>query len=435
MHVLEDHPSSEGTASRGWTEAQRHAVTEEMKLILEHPIFRSSNRCVALLHYVVDRALAGRQSEIKERILGIEVFGRNANYDVSADPIVRRIANDVRKRLAQYYQEQDAGHGVKIHLVRGSYLPEFEFITEGRAREAADAKSAEESLEALKLHDTAIAHLEKASEEARSVRRRTWILGGVAAVAVAASCFALISFRATHSPLYRLWKPLVDSSNSILLCISDEGSVMNQKEKASSPQAGNATPSSPAESAAAADDNTPSKLVFRDAIGGNAITTLLSSFKKRALLRPSSALKFRDFQASPVVLIGGLNNSWEPVMLSNLRYTIQLDPVTHLLWIRDARDPSNRDWNIDGAAQGADVSADYALITRVFNQDSRQWILAVSGLGDKGTEAAAEFVSDPNDARLIPASVGDKGNFQIVLKTSILSGEPGPLQVMAVYTW
>jgi hypothetical protein len=59
----------------------------------------------------------------------------------------------------------------------------------------------------------------------------------------------------------------------------------------------------------------------------------------------------------------------------------------------------------------------------------------VSGLGDKGTEAAAEFVSDPNDARLIPASVGDRGNFQIVLKTSILSGEPGPLQVMAVYTW
>jgi hypothetical protein len=435
LHVLDDRPSSEGAAGRGLSEAQRHAVTDEMKLILEHPIFRSSNRCVALLHYVVDCALAGRQSEIKERTLGVEVFGRNANYDVSADPIVRRIANDVRKRLAQYYQEQEAGHGVKIYLVRGSYLPEFEFVSQSRARETADARAAEQSFAALKLHEPPIAHWTETQEEVPRMRRRTWVLGVVGAMAVAAACFMLISFRATHAPLYKVWKPLFDSSNPIIVCVSDEGSPIIEGERANSQQADSTTASqSAAQQAVSANPNTP-KLVFRDAVGGNTITAMLSNYKKQVSLRPSSSLKFQDFRQGPVVLIGGLNNPWGPTMLSGLRYSLQFDPVSHFIWIRDARNPGSREWELNGKLGAEPPSIDYALITRVFDQDSRQWIISVGGLGAWGTEAAAELVSDPNYARQIPTSITDKGNFQMILKTSIISGEPGPLQVVAVYTW
>jgi hypothetical protein len=100
--VTEDHPSNEGAASRIWNDARRAAVIEEMNLILAHPIFKTSNRCIALLRYVIDHALAGKEDEIKERTLGIEVFGRSATYDLSTDPIVRRVASEIRKRLAQH---------------------------------------------------------------------------------------------------------------------------------------------------------------------------------------------------------------------------------------------------------------------------------------------------------------------------------------------
>ena len=61
--------------------------------------------------------------------------------------------------------------------------------------------------------------------------------------------------------------------------------------------------------------------------------------------------------------------------------------------------------------------------------------MSLSGLQAKGTEGAAELVSDPQYSKLLPTSIHKDGNFQIVLKVSIIGGEPGPLQILAVQTW
>ena len=66
-------------------------------------------------------ALAGRAEGLKERTLGIEVFGKDPNYDTTEDPIVRVTAGEIRKRIAQYYQEQ--GHEHEIKLLMPSGLP------------------------------------------------------------------------------------------------------------------------------------------------------------------------------------------------------------------------------------------------------------------------------------------------------------------------
>ncbi|MGA3008614.1 MAG: hypothetical protein ABSD72_00005, partial [Terracidiphilus sp.] len=56
-----------------------------------------------MLSYVVEQTLLGNTDQLKERIIGIEVFDRQPDYDPSADPIVRFTASEVRKRLAMYY--------------------------------------------------------------------------------------------------------------------------------------------------------------------------------------------------------------------------------------------------------------------------------------------------------------------------------------------
>lgn len=420
--------SQETVVGRSFNDEQRAAVIEEMKLILAHPIFKNSNRCVALLHYVVECALSGGAHEIKERTLGIEVFGRNANYDVGTDPIVRRVAGDIRKRLAQYYQEQNGSHKVRIQMIRGSYLPEFEFAADDHARETIATARIEVQPEPLNLHEPVATEWTKASEAGSNVRRRVWMLRiGVAALVIAAS-LGVIRWRSTHSAMYRIWKPLLDSGNVITVCLPTHDADMMGSRTADSTAA-----STKAAVTSSWHDFTPGTLMFRDALDGNTITELLSNFKKQASVRPSSALKFRDFHQAPVVLIGGLNNPWVPILLSNLRYTLHYDPAN--TWIQDGKNPSSREWLLDNTRPTPNDYADYALITRVFDPEARQWIMALSGLTDLGTEAAAEFVTDPNYEKLIPASVNQQGNFQIVLKTSVIGGEPGPLQILAVQTW
>ncbi|MGD0013982.1 MAG: hypothetical protein ABSD56_06110, partial [Bryobacteraceae bacterium] len=104
---------------------------EEIRALLGRVLsshhFRGSRRCQSLLRHITERTLAGDTRSLKERILGVEVFERTPDYDTSQDPVVRATAAEIRKRLAQYYQEPGHEPEPRIELVSGSYVVEFHF--------------------------------------------------------------------------------------------------------------------------------------------------------------------------------------------------------------------------------------------------------------------------------------------------------------------
>jgi hypothetical protein len=77
-----------------------------------------------LLQHLIERALAGDTASLKERLLGIDIFHRRSDYNTSTDAIVRVTANDVRRRLTQFYTRHE-GLPVRISLPLGSYIPDF----------------------------------------------------------------------------------------------------------------------------------------------------------------------------------------------------------------------------------------------------------------------------------------------------------------------
>lgn len=80
-------------------------IKSQLKRIQDSSHFSHSHRYPKFLNYVVQKTLEGHRDELKERTIGVEVFGRVPNYDLNDDPIVRVTAGEVRKRLAQYYYE------------------------------------------------------------------------------------------------------------------------------------------------------------------------------------------------------------------------------------------------------------------------------------------------------------------------------------------
>ncbi len=81
------------------TDASR--IREQLDRLLPHPLFANSKRYPALLAYTVEQTLLGHAADLKERSIGVEVFGRSPAYDANADPVVRITAGEVRKRLTQ----------------------------------------------------------------------------------------------------------------------------------------------------------------------------------------------------------------------------------------------------------------------------------------------------------------------------------------------
>src|SRR5437870_8251995 len=91
-------------------------VREELIRILASHEFRTSKRSQEFLRYVVEHTLSGQSDLLKERTIGIEVFGRSTSYDPSEDATVRVKAGEVRKRLGLYYANQGVHDPIRIEL-------------------------------------------------------------------------------------------------------------------------------------------------------------------------------------------------------------------------------------------------------------------------------------------------------------------------------
>lgn len=124
------HDAAVAKVSEAFSHAQE--IRSHLELIVASRAFRNSRRCQEFVSHIVDHALTGDFDGIKERILGIAIFGRKASYDTNDDSIVRVTASDVRRRLLRYY-ETSPPSPLQIKLPSGSYVPEFRFASEDPA--------------------------------------------------------------------------------------------------------------------------------------------------------------------------------------------------------------------------------------------------------------------------------------------------------------
>ena len=100
-----------------------HAARRQLELVLESKLFARSEQLSRLLRFLVERHVEGRDGEIKESVIGVEVFGRKPDYNPKFDPIVRTEARRLRARLCEYYQDGGSRDSVRIDLPKGGYVP------------------------------------------------------------------------------------------------------------------------------------------------------------------------------------------------------------------------------------------------------------------------------------------------------------------------
>ncbi len=114
------------TVATRWSEADERAVRGQLARIVASGAFAQSQRRQRFLNYVVEETLAGRGDRLKGYSVGVEVFGRPADFDPAIDPIVRIEATRLRDKLRDYYSTEGRNDPVRIELPKGSYAPLIE---------------------------------------------------------------------------------------------------------------------------------------------------------------------------------------------------------------------------------------------------------------------------------------------------------------------
>jgi serine/threonine-protein kinase len=101
-------------------------IREELGKLLSSRALAGAPSLTEFLRFIVETTLKGNGGQIKEYVIGVEVFGRGTDFDPRADTIVRVQAVKLRSRLARYYETEGVSDSVRIVLPKGSYVPVFE---------------------------------------------------------------------------------------------------------------------------------------------------------------------------------------------------------------------------------------------------------------------------------------------------------------------
>lgn len=110
-------------SARQWTERERAAIRMALERLLAHALFAQSARQQGLLRYLVEAVLHGQGEQLKGYTLGVEVFGRGADFDPVADSIVRVEVARLRSKLIEYYAGDGRLEPLQFELPKGSYAP------------------------------------------------------------------------------------------------------------------------------------------------------------------------------------------------------------------------------------------------------------------------------------------------------------------------
>ena len=99
------------------------AVRDHLDRIVADDLFSGAARLCRFLRFTVESKISGREDQVKEFVIGREVFDRKDGYDPRLDPIVRVEARRLRAKLAEYYAGPGRTEPLRLEYPRGSYVP------------------------------------------------------------------------------------------------------------------------------------------------------------------------------------------------------------------------------------------------------------------------------------------------------------------------
>jgi hypothetical protein len=403
------------------------AVRAHLRELVESPAFKGSRRGQQFLEYIVEKALTGHGDELKERNLGVELFGRAPSYDTGQDAIVRVTASDVRKRLHQFYSE--TATAFRIELPAGSYTPHFRAITVQEPMLPAPAFTVSR----------------------RWWRQRAVVAGAllVAAVSSAGLVWQRNRTPETLAPHEVLpWSALLQSGHQIQLVFADVDISAIQEltgSRISLSDYANRRYASIPESAGG--DLRRALHLLRgvnvaavDVGIALEISRLAGDHRARLKINPARSLQMGSFKIDDDFIILGSprSNPWNSLFEDQLDFDFVHDPEVNGEVIRNKRMQPGELPRYVPTARGWDTGHAFAMIALVSNPNQAGKVLLVAGTNAESTEAAGQMVANSSEfARTLRTHgidpTGPARPFQLLLRVRTMAGSPSRVEVVACH--
>jgi hypothetical protein len=447
------------------TEQDIASLQLHLKELIDGAVFKSSHRSGQFLRYIVEQAIAGHFESLKERVIGVEMFGRSPSYDTGDDAIVRVTASDVRRRLLQHYGKYGATSEFRIILHLGSYIPEIirrprtnVDLHELDAGQHHESNAARQGLSTGHTEPQNLISSADAIPESPTSRIRSgipWLRVGFAltainlVVGVAVFWTAHASKPATVPTAVLPWSAFFSSPNSTHLITSDPNiaeiqtftggqiSVSDYANHNYIPEPNTLTP----------EINRFCRVILRGDKAAAVDTPIAVNIAQmaQASSRKINVHAARNIQLSDLktddnfIFLGSpRSDPWSALFSDQLDFRFVFDKDSGQEIIRNVHPRPHELPSYIPTAPGWATGQSFAIIATVKNPDQNGHVLLLAGENREGTEAAGRLVTDL--ARLsdvlqkcgVPPS-GPLQHFELLLHLNMMAGSPNNVDVVACH--
>lgn len=447
------------------TEEDIALIQQHVKEVIEGAAFKGSHRSGQFLKYIVDQAIAGHFESLKERVIGVELFGRTPSYDTGDDAIVRVTASDVRKRLLQHYGRYGSISEFRISLPLGSYIPE---IWRDTPHEVGPPHP-EAAHEVQHPHSEAVTHTNDhiASSETtvpalvppvtiadlNQKKRRRWLAAclvlTIANVALWGILWSHFARKRNEASSTLPWSVLFNSPHALQLITSDPDigeiqgytgqpiSVSDYANHNYIPNSGKLTPEMYQLCQILLRGNKASLVDMPIAV---SIAELAQANSKKIEVHPARSVQLPNLQTDDnFVLLGSpRSNPWSTFFSDQLNFRFVYDKNSGQEIIRNLHPRPHEQTQYVPTAPGWATGESYAIVALVRNPDQNGQVLLLGGANAEGTEAASKLVTElPRlTAALKDCGISPTGplqHFELLLRLNMMAGSPTNVNVEACH--
>ena len=445
------------------TEQDIELFQQHLKEVIEGAAFKASQRSGQFLKYIVDQAIAGHFESLKERVIGIELFGRSPTYDTGEDAIVRVTASDVRKRLLQHYGKDGAPSEFRISLPLGAYVPEIA----RRIRASANGNSHLNGTEAeLEVSDAphpdlmkGLVHapfhevvVESSRAEVRAGIPRLFFIAALCTLALIASAAIAWNRYSVVKVVPRsslLWSAFFRSPHATQIITSDPniaeidgltGSQVSVSDYANHNYIPDPEKLTPEVSNLCRNILRGDKAAAVDVPIALYIGQMALASSREVSVHAARSIQIQDLASEDnfVFLGSPRSNPWSALFGDQLDFRFVFDPRTKTEFIRNQHPRPQEAPAYVPTAPGWQTGRSFATVALVKNPDQAGEVLLVAGATGEGTAAAGRFITDTArmNATLKTCGVttsGEVQHWQLLLQLNAMAGAPSNVDVLACH--
>jgi hypothetical protein len=446
------------------TESDLKAFQQHLEEVLCGEAFRGSHRSGQFLRYVVDRSVSGHCDELKERLIGVELFGRSPTYDTGEDAIVRVTASDVRRRLLQHYGTYGTASEFRIRLPLGSYIPEIarEVPVKLDALEQSEIDLPGEVPIDFLAASSALAVAEEASLlvdrekvpgssglSGLSGARRFWTRWKVllCCLSIAVSGIFAVWLTVRTDSLwgalfgFQLSTKLITSDPNIAEVQSLTGQTVNLSDYADQRYIPNPEKVPPQLM------NLSTEILRRDqaAAVDTGIAVNIAEWRDQAkagrlTIQSARTLRFSDLlKDGNFILLGSpRSNPWALFYSDHLDFRFVFDQDSGQEIVENLHPGNGESSKYVPTAMGFATGQSFAVASYLRNPDHLGHVLLIAGANAEGTEAVNNLLTDSTTLSAVLSRCGlprraPIPNFQLLLRLSTMAGSPGHSEVIACH--